>query len=127
MNELRRGRVYHFFMDGYFDFDGREVSLEEWYVLWVESGNIAETTLDRTQGKSGFAIQVSTIWTGRSWGLEDPPLIYETMAFSLESPNRWDDIGSWRWATSGDAAEGHDRIVRDLIFGDLILYESDDW
>lgn len=121
------GLVYHSSMAEYFDFDGQEISLDEWYSLWKESRTIAETTLDRTQGESGFAIQVATIWTGRSWGLEDPPLVYETMAFSLESPNRWDDIGCWRWATSEDAAEGHDRIVRDLIFGDLILHEPEDW
>ena len=118
MNALRRGRVYHFFMDGYFDFDGREVSLEEWYVLWVESGNIAETTLDRTQGKSGFAIQVSTIWTGRSWGLEDPPLIYETMAFADDS---YDDLGCWRWESREDALAGHQEIVRGILDGSVDL------
>lgn len=66
LNALRRGLVYHSSMAEYFDFDGQEISLDEWYSLWKETGNIAETTLDRTQGKSGFAIQVSTIWTGRS-------------------------------------------------------------
>jgi hypothetical protein len=122
-----RGWCIIFFMADYFDFEGREISLDDWYPLWRRKGKIADTTLDRTQNASGFSIQLSTIWTGRSWGLEEPPLIYETMAFSLDQPSRWDDIGCWRWATAADAAAGHERIVSCLVSGELILYESEDY
>ncbi len=122
-----RSRCIIFFMAGYFDFEGREISLEDWYPLWVESVRLAETRLDRTESASGFSIQVATIWTGRSWGLEEPPLIYETMAFSLDSPDRWDDIGCWRWTTAADAVIGHEKVVGMLLSGELILYESEDY
>lgn len=85
-------------------------SHEEWCRRFdrPEERRVAETWLGTTH--------VSSVFLGhdQSFGL-GPPQFIETIIFSLGSA--WDEY-CWRWATWGEAAAGHARIVARLQAGE---------
>lgn len=115
-------------MSFYYDYDGNPVTLEEWGELWKKDRKINNTVLDKSSGWNGMKMQVSSVWIGLSWGSEfenERPLVYETMVFCLDDPERWDDLGCWRWATREETLAGHERIVQEILSGELVLALSE--
>ena len=107
-----------------YGFDGEEVSETEWAVLFRSSERFVKKTI-----LEEHRIEISTVWIGIGWGVEEPPMIYETMAFPMAKDTgdtEWLEMGCWRWATREDAIEGHDRIVSGVVSGSLELRRYDD-
>lgn len=109
-------------MADFYDLDGNKVSYEMWgKIFGSEDKNIAKTDIEDK------GVWVSTVWIGLAWALDveegGSPLIYETMAFSLED-NDWDDLGCWRWSSKEEAARGHAEVVDGIRSGAIVLDQS---
>jgi hypothetical protein len=93
-------------MPMFFDYDGNAVDEKTWGTLIHSDQKVlARNVLDDKK------MIISTVWIGLSWEDEQPPLIYETMAFPEDS---YEDMGCWRWATRAEALEGHKRLVKEI-------------
>lgn len=110
-------------MAEFYDLEGQEVSYETW-------GEIFKSP-DRFIARDEIAevgLEVSTVWIGVAWMLEieegSAPLIFETMAFELGDES-YSDLGCWRWATREAALNGHQKIVDDILSGELVLTPLD--
>lgn len=101
----------------YYDKEGREVGVEEWSALFEQGDR--HVARDEISEKS---VVVSTVWIGLSWALEvedgGRPLIFETMVFPEDS---YEDLLCYRWATADEAKAGHERLVRDIVAGNVEL------
>lgn len=111
-------------MAKYWDLEGQEISCEEWGEIFHSKERfLARDALDKTPW--GFGVEVSSIWIGMSWLLEDlegeKPLIFETMIFPLDRESRWSELGCWRWESREAAVEGHRKIVDGIMSGELEL------
>lgn len=93
-------------MGDYYDFNGNEITLEEWTVLFDDK------TKRRVDHTIVHGYRVSTIFLGMNhqWG-DGPPLIYETMVFP---PDDWGEVYGERHTTWDEAQEAHNRIVKDI-------------
>ena len=93
----------------FYDYDGVAISDEEWHEDRLSRGG-----RPRHAGLTQVGDYiVSTVHLGldhSSW-MEGPPLIFETMAAGVDE---WEDIQE-RYSTAEGAAEGHDRIVAELV------------
>jgi hypothetical protein len=87
----------------FYDFEGKEISESEWSKLFSQKKRLIKK--DFLDDK---LMLVSTVWIGLAWDDENPPLIFETMAFPEDS---YDELGSWRWATYEAALQGHQEVV----------------
>src|SRR5438132_1424804 len=91
---------------GYFDKDGNPISFERWAELYTpEYKRVDETTLVE-QG-----VWISTVWLGMNLVFmpDSPPIIFETMVFSLENGMAEDDMD--RYSTLEQAKAGHQAMV----------------
>lgn len=109
-------------MEDFYDLDGNKVSYETWEKIFdSKDRHIAKTDIEDK------GVWVSTVWTGLAWALDieevGGPLIFETMAFSLED-NDWDDLGCWRWSSKEEAARGHAEVVDGIRSGAIVLDQS---
>ena len=106
-----------------YGFDGQEVSETEWSEMFRSQERFVKKT-----ELTDLGVEISTVWIGIGWGLEEPPKIYETMIFEIadeDSDTRWMELGCWRWATREDALNGHDGIVSGVVSGDIELRRYD--
>jgi hypothetical protein len=59
-------------------------------------------------------VRVSTVFLGidHNFGLEGPPIVFETMVFidDAEDDERGNDYGQWRYSTYDEALLGHIRV-----------------
>lgn len=88
----------------FFQRNGTEIEWFEYVFLWrsAEYCRVAYTVL-----KNGM--EISTVWIGSNYGEEDePPLIFETMAFSKDGTT----FDKRRYSTETEAVTGHDSTVR---------------
>ena len=111
-------------MAEYWGLDGQEISYEEWAEIFHSQERfLAREYLDKTP--LGIGVEVSSVWIGLSWLLEDlegeKPLIFETMVFPLDRGSRWSELGCWRWDSREAALEGHRTIVDGIMSGELEL------
>lgn len=102
-------------MSEYYDFHGQPISHDQWVELFRQPRHVG-----LWEGEGG--ISVSTVWLGlnHNWS-GGVPLIFETMIFGLPHP---DEYGEWqtRYATLGEATEGHWRTVNNIIHGEPIWF-----
>jgi hypothetical protein len=100
----------------YYGLNGQPISDEEWSEVFRSRERFLGR--DLISVAEGWEVELSTVWIGISWGAEEKPLIFETMAFEKGS---FDDIGCWRWATREEAVAGHQRLVSEIVSGELQL------
>ena len=100
-----------------YDLEGVQVSEERWSEIFHSEDRRVARDLITAVDSAGetFPAEISTVWIGISWGMEEKPLIYETMVFAEGS---WMDLGCWRWATRAEAHAGHQRLVSEIVSGD---------
>ena len=101
-------------MLGYYDPDGRELTLDEWAELMarrVEDGG------PESWWRRGIddAVHVSTVWVGldHSFWPGALPLYWETMIFGGDY-----DGEQWRYSSRAAALDDHELIVRTLRASD---------
>ena len=84
-----------------FDFDGNEIPMWEWFVLfWSEDRSVAATRISDDVG-------VSTVWLGVDVHTDsEPPLIYETQVFG----GRYNGA-TWTTPNRHAALAAHDQAV----------------
>ena len=93
----------------FYDYDGAAISDEEWREDRMSRGG-----RPRHVGLTEVVEYiVSTVHLGidHNWSDVGPPIIFETMVFG---EGEWSDLQE-RYSTAEDAAEGHDRIVAELV------------
>jgi hypothetical protein len=94
----------------YYDRQGNPLTLDEWVELGRDTlDNVDYKRVGATFLQSGdHKRAVSTIWLGlnHAFGMNGPPLIFETMIFDGDS-----DTGQWRYETEAQAIEGHAQAV----------------
>ena len=95
----------------YFDPDGQPITRKQWAKIFEHGKRIVART---TVGP----VEISTVWLGidHSFREEDPPLIYETMAFWLGTPTPGHGLEDWceRYTTREQAEAGHTKMCRDI-------------
>ena len=85
-----------------YDFDGNEITNEEFSKLRKEKGRIGDETLID-------GIRISTVYLGVDHGwVNEKPIIFETMVFMKDS---YDDMQCERYVTLEEAEAGHKKIV----------------
>lgn len=90
-------------MVGFYNWDGKPISMWEWVALFERPRHVADTHLDE--------VRVSTVWLGsdHNFSSTGPPLIFETMVFG--GPLDEEQV---RYATLEQARAGHDFMVMRL-------------
>jgi hypothetical protein len=89
----------------WYDRNGKEI--EEWDAV-EKFLDISYRQIDSTELPDGKWI--STIWLGLDYGIEAPPKIFETMAFTSCKGDRR-PIECERYSTENDAIVGHQQMV----------------
>ena len=76
----------------------------EWAKQLKTERRVAETTLENGNW-------VSTVWLGldHNFGMQGPPLIFETMVFPKEG--EWGELDCRRYSTEEEALAGHEEMV----------------
>ena len=92
----------------YYDRQGKPMSLKQWTLSFqgsFDKRRVAETTLP--DGK-----WVSTVWLGldHRFGMDGPPLIFETMVF--KGRDNMDELDMDRYSTEAEALAGHAALVK---------------
>jgi hypothetical protein len=80
----------------HYDWQGNEISLEQWAKLFGDERHIGDTDVGN--------VRISTVWLGIDYRF--PPLIFETMIFGGDL-NEYQE----RYATEQEARAGHERAV----------------
>src|SRR5689334_16109561 len=94
-------RPLFYLLDGH---EPRPATFPEWAEWYTSNAGVAGRTLARDWVGG---TEISTVFLGRAAGLEEPPLLFETMTFS-----RTGQPGlQWRYATWDDALAGHAAAV----------------
>jgi hypothetical protein len=79
----------------YFDWNAREISLEQWMALRMRPFHVGLTDL----GRLG---RVSTVWLGLDHGFgSGPPVIFETMVFGGPLDQEMERYCTWESAVTG--------------------------
>ncbi len=98
-------------MTDFYDKEGAPLTLMEWADMNEDlSYRIVEQT---SEGEGEGEVMVSTVWLGldHQFGLDGPPLIFETMVFGGIS-----DGELWRYHTNPEAVDGHQTACA-YVFG----------
>lgn len=103
-------------MSSFYNIDGERISMREWSHL-VEIYEYRLVAYDEV----GDSIHVSTVWVGLDHSFFDgPPLIFETMVFTLKDmpyimPSGieywWEGVEQYRYPTLAEAEAGHVKIL----------------
>lgn len=96
---------------GYYDYQGREITMREWAVL-IEEKRAHPDGYWRVGHRERGDVIVSTVWIGIDLGFHigGPPIIYETMVFGGEY-----DQDTVRYATRYEAQVGHLAMCRKVF------------
>jgi hypothetical protein len=87
-------------MGEYYDFDGEPITMWQWAELWHSDRHVQLTTVGD--------VEVSTVWLGlnHNFGLDGPPLIFESMVFGGILDGEQCRYPNWNAALAG-----HDQLV----------------
>lgn len=93
----------------HWDIDGNPVTMRQWARLMERKRRKGYGRIGRDEFRG---VTVSTVWLGldHGFGRGDTPIIFETMVFG----GRWDDE-TFRYATKGEAAQGHRALARIVL------------
>ena len=95
----------------YYGWDGSRISVSEWVARMRLDHHVGSTLVGskRVGGKhQSNSLWVSTVYLGIDHGFEGNPLIFETMIFGGDFEDQYCE----RYATLGEAIEGHQRAVK---------------
>lgn len=103
-------------MSRFYNIDGEPIPMGEWSRL-LEIREYAVVAWDEV----GAGIKVSTVWLGLDHNFfGGPPLIFETMVFTLRyepyvmpggDEYWWDGVEQYRYSTLAEAEAGHAKIL----------------
>lgn len=116
----------------YFSRSGRPISMRDWCRIkaWDDETNDRDYT--RVAADDVGPYLISTVWLGLDHGFGGPPLIFETMVFRTDLPDRrppweekeyefdedeepeftrWTDLDMARYGSEGEALAGHAAMV----------------
>lgn len=99
--------------DRYFAPDGTAITMREWAQLWEQRHlDMSNDSWWRRRTVIDDEVEVSSIWLGLNYnfGVEGPPLIWETMIFYANEG----DSEQWRYPSRQAALDHHEEIVRQL-------------
>lgn len=95
----------------YYNMNGKAISSEEWARVFHYDRTVLATKFE--------AITFSTVWLGldHNYSCKGPPLIFETMAFTESSEDRWNERCE-RYPSRQLAIIGHWSMVNEWLESD---------